>query len=190
MTLTTDTGVLNGYAYSDAPDDTVPPADDVEYPCQVCGREAGPYGGRGPKPKFCDDHKKSKAKSGGTSSAKVTGSASSLAAQAATVLEQLNGIMSIGALVLGMHNTASAIAAATPGFKEQAYTALTTDPELCRLILKSGVKSGKVSLMIAYGSFAMQVAPVAVMEYKVKMAEKRQAQEEAMAAMGEDATRA
>lgn len=181
MTIATDTdaATLNGYVFDTTTDDSVPQTDDVEYPCDVCGKEAGPYAGKGRKPTKCSEHKKgrSQAKTGG----KVTGNAASLAAQAATVLEQLNGIMAVGLMAVGFNSTASAIAAANDGFKEQAYQALTTDADLCRLILKSGVKSGKVSLALAYASMSMQVVPVAVMEYRVKQEAKRQAAEEAMA---------
>jgi hypothetical protein len=161
------------------PVDTVPELNDVEYPCRVCGKEAGPYGGRGPKPKLCEEHKKQPK---GAGVKRVTGSPANLAGQASAVLVQLNGMLAIGAMALGLHGTASAIAASNGNFEEQAYQALLTDSELCRLILKGGVKSAKVSLAIAYAGMATAVVPTAVMEVKELKAErdlKRQAEEDA-----------
>jgi hypothetical protein len=150
--------------------DTVPETFDrlIEYPCTVCGQEAGPYVGRGPKPKLCTEHKaqpKTKAAPG-----KVTGKDASLAAQATQVLVQLNGMVAIGMMAVGLHRTASAFAGANDGFEAQAYAALTTDPDLCRLILKGGVKSAKISLGMAYVGLGMAAVPVAVEEIREKKA--------------------
>lgn len=152
------------------PDDTVPATSDVEYPCDVCGKESGPYGGRGRKPKRCPEHKTTSRGAGRKSSVKVTGASASLAAQAAGVLEQLNGILAMGLMVTGMTDTAHALATANEGFKDQAYLALTTDAELCRLILKGGVKSAKLSLGLAYVGLGAAVLPIAVVEVREKKA--------------------
>lgn len=155
--------------------DSVPPLEDVEYPCQVCGREAGPYAGRGQKPKYCDEHKKNK-RSSTSAGRKTTNDA--LAAQAATVLEQLNGVIAVGLMVLGLNMTASTMAANNEAFKENAFEALKTDPDLCKLICKGGVKSGKLALGIAYASYGTQVVPVAIAEVKAKREERRVRMEE------------
>jgi hypothetical protein len=169
------------FSDADIPKDTVPDLSDVEYPCRICGKEAGPYGGRGPKPKLCPEHKKVTA---GGKSSKVTGAPATLAAQATGVLVQLNGMLAMGAMAMGMFGTASAISDANGTFEEQAYQALLTDPELCRLLLKGGVKSAKVSLGLAYVGMGVSVVPTAMMELKEKKAERdaRKAQEEADAA--------
>lgn len=160
----------------DFPQDSIPDVADVEYPCQVCGQEAGPYGGRGRKPTRCPLHKKNPT----SSTRKVTGSSANLATQATASLVQINGLLTIGAMTMGMVATAQRIAQANPIFEEQAYNALVTDPELCKLILKSGAKSAKISLMLAYGGLLTAVAPVAYMEIKEKQAERaaRKAEEE------------
>lgn len=163
------------FTSADVPDDAIPPTTNVQYPCQVCGNEAGPYGGRGPKPKYCDLHKKNPSKG---QSRKVTGNVASMAAQATTVLEQLNGIITIGLMAVGYTDTARAIAGENDAFAQKAHQALLTDPELCKMILKGGVKSGKIALGIAYGSMLMTVAPTAAMEYKEKKAEREKAREE------------
>lgn len=176
MTTTLD------YVFQDAalPDDTTPLTADIQFPCVVCGKESGPYSGRGRKPTRCPEHKKSKTTS---TASRVTGTSASLAAQAATVLEQLNGILAMGLMVTGMTDTAHALAAANEGFKEQAYLALTTDAELCRLILKGGVKSAKLSLGLAYVGLGAAVIPVAVAETR----EKKAAREAARIAAEDDA---
>src|SRR4051812_5885146 len=93
--------------------DTSPPLADVECPCKICGQEAGPYGGRGPKPKFCPEHKKS----GKTTAPRVTGNAANLAAQATGVLVQLNGMIALGIMALGLNETGHAFAAANDLFE-------------------------------------------------------------------------
>lgn len=155
--------------------DVTPDLADVEYPCRVCGREAGPYGGRGPKPKLCIDHKTTTSK--GTRSPKVMGKDANLAAQATGVLVQLNAILAMGAAAVGLFQTGSAIAAANEGFEQAAYQALLTDPEFCKMILKGGAKSAKVSLALAYGGMAMSVGPTAVNELRERKAERLAKQE-------------
>lgn len=167
------TATLNGHNVDTAPETFDRP---VEYPCDVCGQEAGPYVGRGPKPKLCRAHKaQSKAK---TAPGKVTGKDASVAAQATQVLLQLNGMVAIGMMAMGLHRTASAFASANDGFEAQAYAALTTDPDLCRLILKGGVKSAKISLGMAYVGLGMAAVPVAVEEIREKKAAREAARAE------------
>ena len=153
------------------PKDTTPPVSDVEYPCEVCGNEAGPYGGRGRKPKYCADHRRGPTRKN-TSGIKVTGTNDTLARQATEALCQINGFLALGAMVLSLHATAATIAEAQDTFREQTHAALLTDPDLCRTILKAGVKSGKLALLISYVMFGAAVVPVAVMEIKQKKAER------------------
>lgn len=163
---------------ADIPPDTVPSdLTDVEYPCDICGKEAGPYSGRGPHPKRCDTHKKGGRKS---SVRKVTGSTANRAAQATEVLVQLNGILAIGAMALGLNGTAASIAAGNDTFAERAHAALLTDNSLCDLILKGGVKSAKISLGIAYAGLGVQVVPTAIREIQEKRAEALRLREETM----------
>ncbi len=159
--------------------DTTPPLSDVEYPCVVCNEEAGPYGGRGPKPKYCSKHKKGQSKPRSTVG-KVGGAVATQAAQATSVLVQINGILAMGMMAIGLNGSASALAEANDQFEQRAYAALVTDPALCQLILKSGVKSAKLSLAIAYGGLVAAVAPTAVVELRERKAE-RDAKREAEA---------
>lgn len=156
----------------DLPDDTVPSdLEDVEYPCEVCGKEAGPYAGRGRHPKRCPEHKKGNSNGGSSSTRRVTGNAANLAGQATEVLLQLNGILALGAMAVGLNRTASAIASGNGAFAERANAALLTDTELCRTILKGGIKSAKMGLAIAYGGLLLGTAPVAADEIRERRAE-------------------
>lgn len=153
---------------STLPKDEAPPGA-YEYACETCGKELF-YGGKGRKPKFCDEHKTAaKSRTGG-------GSNSGLARQAAAALSQWNSFIALGLMlpavpVLGdnpayLPRTASAIAAADEGFTEAAYNALLTDPKLCKLILKTGSAGGKIALVMAYGMLVASVAPVGIEEYR------------------------
>jgi hypothetical protein len=152
----------------DTTPDVAPIAEGIEYPCVDCGGEAGPYSGRGRKPKRCASCKAPATTR--TREPRVTGQAASLAAQATATLEQVNGLLALGVMALGFTQTAHAISAANPAFKEQAHAALLTDPELCRLILKTGGASSKMALGMAYVGMGMMVAPAAVIEYREKKA--------------------
>lgn len=168
--------VMDMFTETDIPMDTVPVSSDIEYPCEVCGREAGPYSGRGRKPKKCEDCKPQstpRQKSPG-----VKGSNATLAAQATEALWQINGVAAFLCMIAGMPATAGAIGEREASFREMCYNALLTDPAMCRLILKAGTNSAKISLTVCYGMFAAAIMPTAIMELKAKKAEKLRMQEE------------
>ena len=89
-----------------------------------------------------------------------------LARQATAVIVQLNGYTVLGVLAMGMTNTASALAERQPTFEDNVYNALVLDPALCAIILKAGVKSGKVMLLIAIIGQGLAVMPTAITEYR------------------------
>jgi hypothetical protein len=158
---------LQAVPLTDDDKDAIPPLDSVEYPCEVCGQEAGPYGGRGRKPKRCSQHKRNaRSTQPGTGTPKVRGANASLAAQATEALVQIDGLLGGGLFVLGYRGTASVLAGTQETFREQAYAALLTDPELCRMILKGGTASGKVALVIAYVMKLSVVVPTLMMEHR------------------------
>src|SRR3954470_23234006 len=151
------------------PSDETPDTTGAEYPCEVCGKEAGPYKGRGRKPKRCADHKRN-----ASGTPKTKGTNATLAGQAADALCQVNGLATVGLMVAGFHATAGAIAERESVFREQAYSALLTDPNLCRVILRAGTTSGKLSLLIAYAMLGIGVGPTAIIEFKDKRGEKEE----------------
>lgn len=150
--------------------DSVPPAGDVEYPCEVCGREAGPYGGRGRKPKRCPEHKRQQTKA--TRGPGARGNNVTLAEQATEALWQINGIVAFLAMISGFPMTGAAIQEREQVFREMCYNALLTDPNMCRFILKGGIQSSKMSLAVCYGMFAAGIAPAFMAEVKERRAKK------------------
>lgn len=148
--------------------DAIPVVSDVEYPCKICGKEAGPYGGRGRKPTKCDEHKK--AQSTGTRAPRVTGSNDMLARQATEALCSIDGFMSLGARMIGFTDTAEVIEEADEVFRLRVHTALLNNPDTARKILRYGSKAGDTALFIAIALHVATIAPVFMMEAKTRKA--------------------
>lgn len=164
---------IPGYESDTIPGDLA----DIEYPCEVCGRESGPYSGRGRKPKKCPEHRAQKTPAG----TRVKGQNASLAAQATEALMQLNNFAAIGLLVTQLHATGAKLREASDDrFRESVYNALLLDPDLCRWICRGGVRSGKVALLLAYVMLGASVMPTAIVELREKkeVREARKAEEE------------
>ena len=89
-----------------------------------------------------------------------------LARQATAVIVQVNGYAVIGAMAAGMANTASKLADQQSTFEDNVYNALVLDPGLCAIILKAGVKSGKLMLLVAILGHIAAVVPTAITEYR------------------------
>lgn len=157
--------------------DTVPPVIDIEYPCKKCGREAGPYGGRGPKPTYCRDCKPARKSAG--PSMRVTGKSHELAAQATETLASINNAVAMLAGGTGFLETMKHMLEKNDDFRRMAYSALVTDPNLCRQILSVGEKSAKMSLGLAYFSYGMGTMSVMMSEYKERKEARRVEMEEA-----------
>lgn len=156
-----------------AEDEKPPISGEFEYACQQCGKEIT-YGGRGRKPKYCDDHKKS---TGTRRNVNIpTGSNDKLAATAVDVLQQGNNFGAVVFMLFQMNRSASSLASREEAFRIQAYEALKSDPALCHTILKGGATSGKIMLLLAYVTLGLSVAPTAIEELKEKR-EARIAQE-------------
>jgi hypothetical protein len=153
-----------------AESDAIPPVSDVEYPCSICGAESGPYGGRGRKPTKCPVHKKSAATS--TRVPRVTGSNDVLAKQATEALCQIDGMLSLGARVVGFSDTADAIDDADEVFRLRVYTALLNSPDTARKIVRMGSKAGDSALLIAIGLHITSILPVFMKESRAKREER------------------
>lgn len=154
--------------------DVVPEFDDspIEYPCVVCGKEAGPYGGRGRKPTRCAEHKKNTGNSGGPRAPRITGKDAELAAKATEALCSIDGIMALGARIVGLSQTAEVIENQDEIFRIRVNAALINSPDTCRKILRYGSKGGDAALFIAIGLHIATIAPVFLAEVKEKKAEK------------------
>lgn len=153
------------------PDDIIAP----ELVCEVCGTGLT-YGGRGRKPRFCDEHKPTKS-AGGTKRVPQAKNAA-LAAQAAQVLVGTNALVAFVARMGALTETADQIDIANDPFRDRAYEALLADPELCRTIIKGGGLTGKAQLTMAYAMFAFAVVPVATSEIRERRAAAIAAREE------------
>lgn len=139
-----------------------------DFVCEKCGKPLI-YSGRGRKPKFCDEHKRS---NGNGTRNVSSGNNEKLAAMAVDVLCQGNAALTVGLMFVRLNETASAIAAREDAFRAQAYEALKLDPALCKMILKGGASSGKVALIVAYAMMGASVAPVFMTEMKEKRADR------------------
>lgn len=156
-----------GQSYSPpVPPDDPPPVEGGHkvLTCQFegCGIEFS-HVGRGRKPKYCPEHRKV---SGKRTLAEKTPVNDRIARQAAEVLGNVNGLIGTGLYAFGFRQTAKAIARENDFFKDQAYEGLLTDPALCKMILSSGAKSGKLALAFAYVMFGTRIAPDAMDEYR------------------------
>lgn len=146
-----------------------------EFSCEVCGVELT-YGGRGRKPKFCDEHKRTNT----TRRSSTSGMGNEkLAAAALDVLVQGNNILAMCAMLAQLYGTASAISEREDAFRVQALEALKMDPGLCRTILKAGATGGKAALAVAYGMMLLSIAPVTIGELKAKKEAREAAEQEA-----------
>jgi hypothetical protein len=155
----------------DVTPDFVDDSNKVEYPCQECGKEAGPYRGRGRKPTRCDEHKKSSSNST-TRTPRVTGKSADLAIRATEALCSIDGVMALGATVVGFYKTAETIQEADEVFRIRVHAALLNSPDTCQKILRYGSKGGDLGLIIAIGLHIATIAPVFAAEAKEKKAEK------------------
>lgn len=138
-----------------------------------CHNAPEPYSGKGPRPKYCADHKRGK----GTG-VKRTGAANTQAIQAAAILAQYNNFVVVGLKLVKLDETASEIAGRNDAFELMAAESLRGDPALCRAILKSGSKSGSLGLLMAYGLLLSAAVPAAMDEVKERKAAKEAAQAE------------
>lgn len=140
--------------------------------CETCGKPLE-YGGRGRKPKYCDEHKAGRA----ATPRKASKRNDALAEEAAEVLNQINGLVGIGLLIapkpFRMPQTAKALEERSDRFKEAAVDALKANPDLARSIARAGGVSGSAGLVIAYGVLAASLAPVAMNEWKGNMRERK-----------------
>lgn len=154
----------------------------VEYPCQHilpngerCNHEAGPYGGRGRKPKWCPEHKPTRSSATG----KRAGANNVQAQAALDALVNMHNMGAMGLMVVGMGNTANAILGTEEGFRAQMLPQLQANPKRCAQILRAGAGASEAGFWTAYAMFAAAVVPTAKQEIDVKRAEARERREAA-----------
>lgn len=133
----------------DAPvPDTAPMSDDLT--CQICDAPLF-YGGKGRKPKFCDEHKQSRS----TGAARKTSSGSTVDAAMAS-LAFCEDLLSIPLLMLSP-NAAKEWVTGLPALRAKNRAILSGNPALCKSIAKT---SSKVSPYMLLGSYGYALSPV------------------------------
>ena len=128
------------------PDDA-PVSDDLT--CQICDAPLF-YGGKGRKPKFCDEHKQSRS----TGAARKTSGSTVDAAMAS--LAFFEDLLSIPLLMLSP-NAAKEWVAGLPALRDKNRAILSGNPALCKSIAKT---SSKVSPYMLLGSYGYALSPV------------------------------
>lgn len=133
-----------------------PPMPAPDLACVVCGRELV-YGGRGPKPKYCADHKKSKSSSGSTRPKKTK--------NGTDYTEGIAGLLSLPATALYVAGTAgkepnlaliadaNAIAIATPKIAVAVSDLANERPEIAAVL-------DKILKVGPYGALLTAVVPM------------------------------
>lgn len=125
--------------------------------CVICGT-ALTYGGRGPKPKYCDEHRKNKPKS----AANVKGSTRDVTA-AANALKTLNGVIAVPLMMVAPPAGAE-WSRRLPELEAQTLTILESDPALAKRLAAAGSKGGAIALALAYGMNIIPVLTIARVE--------------------------
>lgn len=125
-----------------------------------CLKEPGHEGRHRYKPR-ADGTSPGKSRSGGTNA--------NLATQAADTVMQLKTFVMMGALGFGFMRTAHQMASVADAQHDRIYNALLTDPAMCRMIIRGGVKSGKLAFLVAEGLWIAEIAPV----FKQELDERR-----------------
>jgi hypothetical protein len=118
-------------------------------------------GDQAPKPR-------APARGGRGVSARSQASAEDLAERAADVLMQYQNWVRVGIKFLDLTLTIEAMDEARDELRQRTMEALVLDPELSRLILRGGAKSGKSALALAFLSYVGSVAPVAYVEIRLR----------------------
>lgn len=140
---------MTDYAEVPVPDDPPPASDDPT--CLECGVPLI-YGGRGRKPKWCDEHKpkRSSGSSGGRKSGDV--------AQATAILDGMYSGVTMALMALSP-NAARDWNARIPDLQQTNAVILAGDKKLCQSICKMGQGGGRLAFAAAH---IMAIAPVAI----------------------------
>lgn len=169
--LTFDAVSVDGAELDEAPESSA----DAHY-CQEpgCSNEVFRKGTVGRFPTKCEEHKKSRGSSAAPRKSSANVSTPALAKQAAAVLAQVNDLVGLGMMTVSFMPqipfefpaTYKAINDNNEAFRVAAEEALSTDPALCRQIVKVGATGGKAALVMAYVTFAMGLVPAVVSDVR------------------------
>lgn len=153
-----------------------------ELACVVCGTGLT-YGGRGPKPKYCEAHKKGSANKnlgGGGRSARSSGKDVDAAVAA---LDQMYNLLEMGLMFAGAHSARKTLRDSIEdsgsgddkrrGLRSQNRDYLSADPELAKRIASIGRTGGRYAFFAAQAATLGPVAILAFSEISVRRAERR-----------------
>lgn len=135
--------------------------------CEVCGTPLY-YGGRGRKPKFCDEHKRSAPKSSSGGSKGRNGAVVDAA------MANLNMLNNMAKLPIGLISAPAGQVwnSKLDDLQAQSRAILESDPALAKSIAGAGAISGKWLLLGAYALAFKDVAAVAIIDNSQKRAAK------------------
>lgn len=160
-----------------------PTTDVPELSCVVCGKGLT-YGGRGPKPKYCEEHKKggaNKSLGGGTGRGK---SSSADVDAAVATLDQAYDLLELALMFTGAHKSMRLLRASIEGeedengrkrkgLRQQNREYLATDREMAKKIASIGKTGGRYAFFASQAATLLPVAVLAMGEISVARAEKR-----------------
>lgn len=148
---------------NDAVPDIAISSDDIT--CEVCGKALS-YSGRGRKPKFCDEHKKSSSSSNGSSSRRSTRDVEAACAA-------LSGAYSALAMPLMMVSPAAARewAEQANALETRNRVFLEASPDLAKRIAAAAGKGGSTAFVLSH---VIAIAPV----LRILVSERRSAAEQ------------
>jgi len=151
-----------------------PGVESADLSCEVCGTPLV-YGGRGRKPKFCDEHKKSGSKSGSASSPKrSTGNTERALLHMETLYDGLATVLAMS----GNEASAGYLADKVAKVQEQNRLAFDSDPKLAQMVCRFGEKTGKGIFIAANVGLIVPVLGIARVEMTLKRNAKRGAEPE------------
>lgn len=152
------------------PDDDAPEwleaTETADLECVVCGTPLT-YGGRGPKPKFCIDHKTNKSTSNRSSGARISSDVNA----AMSTLSALYDAVAMG-LMLVSPTAAQVWAGQIESLQEKNKVILTADKDLCRMINRGAASGGRYAFVAAHAAALTPPLIIAVRERKATVAAK------------------
>lgn len=161
-----------------APNSDIPPR--AELRCKTCGTPLD-YAGRGRKPQFCDEHKGKRGNSTG-SARSTAGNAS--AEQAADAIDNAYSMLSMGLLMLGLSDAASALAAGQEAQRRKNVEFLKADKDLAKSINKASAATGRFGFFATNLIYLAPVVTEAVREVTTRRAERMEREDAESEAAG------
>lgn len=159
--------IVDDFVFTDDevdPDPSPQPSQTTDLACEVCNRPLV-YGGRGRKPRFCDDHKP-------TRSANVPRGSSDVA-QALAVMDGMYTMLSM-LLMTVSPNALQAWRQQVPTLQERNAVFFAADKNLCKSVNRVGSKGGKSAFVASNAVAIAPVVAIAVTDMRTRTAVRAQ----------------